>query len=181
MIEIKDLSINDITPDMLLNFNHRQIITKEWVKSNGKWELVETSEVHEWNKEKRIWVSKYLCSQIERGGSTVAAFDDDVLVGFCCVDGYLSGETAKYANLTMLFVDDGWKRKGIGRKLFDRICTNAASMGADKLFISAVASFETIAFYFDMGCEDAREIIPDYIDTDQDRYLEYSLINLKQQ
>ncbi len=179
MIEIKDLTINDITPDMLLSFNHHELITKMWVKNNDQWELTEVSEVHEWNKEKKMWVAEYIRSQIEAGGSTVAAFDGDVLVGFCCVDGYLMGKTAKYANLTMLFVDDNRKRKGIGRKLFDKICENAARMGADKLFMSAVASFETIAFYFAMGCEDAREIITDYVDTEQDRYLEYSLATLK--
>ncbi len=179
MIEIKDLTINDITPDMLLSFNHHELITKMWVKNNDQWELTEVSEVHEWNKEKKMWVAEYIRSQIEQGGSVVAAFDGDVLIGFCCVDGYLTGKTAKYANLTMLFVDDNRKRKGIGRKLFDKICENAARMGADKLFMSAVASFETIAFYFAMDCEDAREIITDYVDTDQDRYLEYSLATLK--
>ena len=179
MIEVKDLTINDITPYMLLNFNHHQTITKKWINSNSKYELVEALDLREWDKEKRIWISEYLCQQIVRGGSTIAAFDGDVLVGFCCVDGYQLGKTAKYANLTMLFVDDKWQRKGIGRKLFDKICMNAAKMGADKLFISAIASFETIAFYFDMGCEDAREIISEYIDTDQDRYLEYSLATSK--
>ena len=44
------------------------------------------------------------------------------LVGFCSVDGRLAGKTVKYANLTMLFVDDKWKRKGVGRRLFDKIC-----------------------------------------------------------
>ena len=179
MIEIKDLTIHDITPNMLLSFNHHQIITKEWVMSNSGWELAEASDLHEWDKEKRIWISGYLGRQIDRGGSAIAAFDGNVLVGFCCIDGYLSGKTAKYANLTMLFVDDNWQRKGIGRKLFNKICTNAARMGADKLFISAVASFETIAFYFDMGCEDAREIISEYIDTERDRYLEYPLATMK--
>lgn len=53
MIEIKDLTINDITPDMLLSFNHHELITKMWVKNNDQWELTEVSEVHEWNKEKR--------------------------------------------------------------------------------------------------------------------------------
>jgi len=137
--------------------------------------LTEASDLREWDKEKRIWISEYLCQQMKRGGSTVAAFDGDVLVGFCCVDGYLLGKTAKYANLTMLFVDDKWKRKGIGRKLFEKNCRNAAKMKADKLFISGIPSLETVAFYFNMGCEDAKEIISEYIDTEQDRYLEFSL------
>ena len=178
MIELKDLTINDIAPDMLLNFDHRSMITKMWVDRSGSWELTAASDVHEWDKEKRMWASGYLRSQLEQGGSVTAAFDGDNIVGFSSIDGDLSGERAKYANLTMLFVDDRWKRKGIGRKLFDRICTNAARMGADKLFISAVASYETIAFYFSMGCEDAKEIISDFIDTDEDRCLEFSLEDL---
>ena len=48
-------------------------------------------------------------------------------------------------------------------------------MNADKLFISAIPSFETVSFYLSMGCKDANEIIFEYVDTDEDRYLEYSL------
>jgi len=175
MVIIKDLTINDIYPDMLLNFNHHQVITKKWVKESGRWELTTTSELREWSREKRIWISAYLRQQIERGGSVVVAFAENVLVGFCCVDGFLVGNTAKYANMTMLFVDDNWKRKGIGKKLFERICLCAAKMKADKLFISAIPSLDTITFYCNMGCEDAREIISEYVDTEQDRYLEFIL------
>ena len=178
-MQIKDLTIDDITPDMFLNFNHRQIITKQWVKYSNTWELAATSSIREWNKEKRIWIPKYLCQQIERGGAAAAAFDNDTFIGFCCMDGGLAGETAKYANMTMLFVDDKWKRKGVGKKLFNRICMRAAEIKADKLFISAVPSFETVAFYFAMGCHDAKEIVSEYIDTEQDRYLEYSLAESK--
>ena len=175
MIEIKELATDDISSGMLMCFNHRQIITEKWVNRGNKWDLAATSDLREWNKEKRIWISDYIRQQIERGGSAVAAFAEDVLVGFCCGDGCLAGKTAKYANMTMLFVDDKWKRKGIGRKLFERICMCAKRMGADKLFISAIPSFDTIAFYFNIGCEDAREIILEYVDTDQDRYLEFVL------
>ena len=175
MIKIKELTINDIFADMLLNFNHHQVITKKWVKKNQTWELTTTSELREWNDEKRMWISDYLRQQIERGGSVQGAFAEDVLVGFCCVDGFLMGNTAKYANMTMLFVDDNWKRKGVGKKLFERICLCAAKMNADKLFVSAIPSFDTIAFYHCMGCEDAKEIISEYVDTEQDRYLEFVL------
>jgi GNAT superfamily N-acetyltransferase len=175
MIEIKDLKVNDITPNLLFEFNHQQKINRKWVKCNGRWELVEASDLREWDKEKRIWVSEYLCEQIERGGSVVAAFDGDCLVGFCSIDGYIICDTIKYANLTMLFVDDKWARKGIGRKLFDKICTNAVAMKVDRIFISAIPSFETIAFYVKMGCEDVHKVISEFIDTEQDRYLEYKL------
>ena len=175
MVEIKNLSTNDISSDMLLNFNHHQIITKKWVNRNNKWEIVATSDLREWNKDKRIWISEYLRQQITRGGSVIGAYVEDILVGFCCVDGTLIGKTTKYANMTMLFVDDRWKRKGIGKKLFKEICICAKQMDAEKLFISAIPSFDTIAFYFNMGCKDARDIISEYVDTDKDRYLEFVL------
>lgn len=175
MVKVVKLAVHDISSNMLADFNHRQQIAQKWTQRNNQWELTEASDLREWSEEKRSWITQYLQEQIARGGSVVAAFDADTLVGFCAVDGYLRGETAKYANVTMLFVDDRWKRKGIGSKLFCEICKQAESMKADKLFISAVPSLETVAIYFHMGCEDAREIIPDYVDTEQDRYLEYRL------
>ena len=179
MIKIKSLTIDDIFPKMLLNFNHHQVIKKKWIKKNKTWALTTTSELREWSEEKRIWISGYLRQQIERGGSVEGAFAEDVLVGFCCVDGLLAGNTSKYANMTMLFVDDNWKRKGVGKKLYERICLCAEKMQADKLFISAISSCDTIAFYHSMGCEDAKEIVSEYVDTEQDRYLEFVLTKSK--
>lgn len=175
MFRIENISSDSISTDMLINFRHYQIIDQKYRNINGRWEIAKVHELREWNAEKRIWIIKYLCEQIARGGSLVGAFFGDVLVGFCSVDGYLYGETAKYANLTMLFVDDEFKRKGVGKALFKAACKCALVNGADKLFISAIPSVETIAFYFNMGCVDAKEIITNYIDTEDDRYLEYKI------
>ena len=175
MIEITDLNAADIASDMLKSFHHHQIIKKKWVYAGNNWALVDTSDLREWSNEKRIWIPEYLRKQIERGGSVVGAFNGNVLVGFCCIDGFLIGKTAKYANLTMLFVNDESKRKGIGKSLFKAACDCAVKMNADKLFISAVPSLETIAFYFNMGCTDAKEMISEYIDTENDRCLEFRL------
>ncbi len=174
-MKIVTLTIDSIVPYMLSDFCHYQLITKKWTQSNNQWKITDTSILREWSEEKREWIPQYLCQQIERGGTVIAAFEADELIGFCSIDGYLLGKTAKYANLTMLFVDDRWKRKGVGKKLFYEICKHAKKMMADKLFISAIPAVETIAFYFSMGCEDTMEMIPEYVDTEQDRYLEYLL------
>lgn len=47
--------------------------------------------------------------------------------------------------------------------------------GAEKFFISSVPSEETIAFYQMFGARDAEEIIEDFVDTPNDRYMEFSL------
>ena len=175
MFRIESISSASISSDMLLNFHHYQIINQKYMNINGSWKITKAHELREWNVEKRIWITKYLCEQIARGGSVLGAFFGDVLIGFCSIDGYLYGETAKYANLTMLFVDDEFKRKGVGTALFKAVCKCALDHGADKLFISAIPSVETIAFYSNMGCADTKEIITNYIDTENDRYLEYKL------
>lgn len=175
MFEIKILSSAHITPQFLLHFHHRQEITEKWVKRNHTWQLVDSTDLREWDAEKRLWIPEYLREQIARGGTVAAAYENDTLVGFGCLDGVLAGQTAKHTNLTMLFVDDTRKRQGIGTTLFAALCTRAAAMGADKLFISAIPSAETVAFYFNLGCVDANEHIPAFLDTEEDRPLEYIL------
>lgn len=173
--DLKQLSISDITPELLDDFEHLQKITKRWIK-NEVWELTDASILREWSAEKRIWIAEYMCQQIERGGITVGAFFHEHLIGFCCVDGILSGNSAKYANLTMLFIDDNWKRNGIGKTLFQKACQHAIKLGAEKLFISAIPSVDTIAFYFKMGCVDANEVVNAFVDSKDDRYLERILL-----
>ena len=174
-MEIKSLNIADISLDLLIHFSHEQMITQKWIKNDGEWKLCDTSELREWSLEKRVWITEYMCQQINRGGTVLGTFYNNILVGFCCLDGILSGKSAKYANLTMLFVDDNWKRNGIGKILFQEARRYAMALGAEKIFISAIPSAETIAFYFKMGCVDTKEIIEEFVDTENDRYLEYNL------
>lgn len=174
-MKIKTLNIDDISSDLLMNFNREQMITQKWVKKDGDWKIYDTSELREWNLEKRVWITEYMCQQINRGGTVLGAFYNNILVGFCCLDGVLLGQSSKYANLTMLFVDDNWKRKGVGKILFQEICRYAIVLGAEKIFISAIPSVETIEFYFKMNCTDATEIIEVFVDSENDRYLEYKL------
>lgn len=175
MIRIEKLKEADIKSDMLINFKHKQKITKKWVRNETAWEMSEASDVREWSGDKRIWITDYLKQQLERGGFAVGAFSDDTLIGFGCIDGVLRGNTAKYANLTMLFVDDEWQGKGIGTLLFGKISMYAPSLNADKIFISAIPSVETVSFYFNRGCTDAKEIVEEFVDTENDRYMEFLL------
>lgn len=180
LINVKQLNIADIAPDLLKDFAHSQKITKKWVKTDEGWKMADVSLLREWSKEKRIWITEYMCQQIGRGGITVGAFCNDRLIGFCCVDGAVSGNSAKYANLTMLFVDDNWKRNGIGKMLFEKAREHAIKLGAEKIFVSAIPSAETIAFYFKMGCVDADEIVEAFVDSEDDRYLELAVNTEKQ-
>ena len=60
-------------------------------------------------------------------------------------------------------------------RLFAAGMERARRMGAETVFLSAVPTEETVAFYFAMGCEDAEEVVPKFVDTPDDRYLRFSL------
>ena len=45
---------------------------------------------------------------------------------------------------------------------------HATKLGAEKIFISAIPSTETIAFYLKMGCVDANEIVGAFVDSEKE-------------
>lgn len=169
---IKELSCEDLTTAFLNGFKHNQSWNKQWIKKNKSWLLQDCEISREWDKEKRKWIPTYLLEQISRGGTAIGAYIKDKLVGFCCVDGVLRDG---YANMTMLFVDDNYKRLCIGKKLFFAITEKAKMVGAEKLFISAIPSQDTVAFYIAMGCKDATHFPNEFLDSPNDRYLELEL------
>lgn len=165
----------ELTPRLLADFCHRQHIQRQWVRRCGAWVLEDVDLLRQWSQQKRAWLPLYLKAQVQRGGVALGAFWDGKLVAFGCLDGTLEGERARYANLTMLFVDDRYKRQGLGRRLFDQLCRYAETLGAERVFVSAVPSWETVAFYQALGCQDAEEVPAAFVDTDDDRFLEYRL------
>ncbi len=169
--------LQNIPEDFLTGFQHDQCIRRKYVRTDGKWTLVPADERRTWSPEKRRWIAQYLREQRANGGTVAAGYakDSGELLGFAAVDGILRGKNARYANLTMLFVDERFQRCGIGARLFREICDRAAAMGAEKLFVSAIPSEETVAFYRTMGCTDAEERVDEFVDTQEDRYLEKNL------
>lgn len=172
---LREIDKEELKPEFLQNFEHNQTYNRIWEKQDGLWSLKETSVVRTWDEEKRLWIPQYLSEKLENGGFTLGALVEDKLAGFITLDGVFGGFKEKYLNLVMFFVDDRYRRQGIGRKLFEEGVKRASDMGAEKIFISAIPSEETIAFYFAMGCRDAEEIIPEFVDTPNDRYLEFKL------
>ena len=172
MIEYRRLYTEELSSNYFADFKHEQKWSQQWVKQNFVWSLEHIKGSRSWSAEKRIWIAEYLKKQIAGGGFAIGAFQNDQIVGFICIDGKIID---RYANLTMLFVDDAFKRVGIGKTLLQKARKEALTINAKKLFISAIPSEETIAFYFSVGCKDAEMIVPDFVDSENDRYLELEL------
>ena len=115
----------------------------------------------------------------ENGGFAVGAFDKEKLVGFCSINRGLFGKQYKYALLDQLFISNGYRGRGIGKTLFFMTVETAKSWEADKFYICAGSSEDTLAFYISLGCENAKEVNQALFEQDEnDIQLEYDFTTM---
>ena len=87
------------------------------------------------------------------------AFDGGRLVGYITLIPVLIGSRRQYCQLEAFQVSADQRGRGIGRRLFERLCAEARSRGIPALYISAHSSKESQAAYAKPGSVHAREII----------------------
>ena len=113
---------------------------------------------------------------IKSGGSAQGAFHNNRLIGFCTVNPEVFGKTHKYVLLDQIFVSLEFRGKGIGKRMFLLSVDAASKFGAEKLYICAGSSEETIAFYRALGCNEADEINKElYMNDTRDIQMEYTV------
>lgn len=104
------------------------------------------------------WHIERYKKSLNHGGTSIGCFNGNTLVGYAVVNSDVFGKLSKYVLLDQIFVSKSYRGKSIGKKLFSHACSAARQFGADKLYICAGSSEDTIAFYFNLGCIDAQEI-----------------------
>ncbi len=157
---IKELKMEDCTPDMLKDFNRYQDVKRCWRKENGDRILKDIPFVEQWEDNEKKETVETLKRCIELGGSVFGAFTGGCLVGFASVDREFIGSKKEYAHMDMLHISFEHRSKGIGRKMFAAVCERAREFGAGKLYISSHSSEESQAFYKAVGCVEAEEVDP---------------------
>ena len=85
------------------------------------------------------------------GGTFIGAFDGEKLVGLSGIGGKLIGENKDIIQLTSLWVSNKYRKKGIGRQLISMLKEKARQSGAEKLYVSAASSKNTVDFYRGAG------------------------------
>ena len=111
---------------------------------------------------------------IVEGGKAFGCFENDVLVGYVTINSDIFGVYSKQILLDQLFVSQNYRNKGIGKKLFGFCICQAKKWGADKLYLCAGSSENTIAFYKKIGCVNAVELNQElYAEDPNDIQLEY--------
>ncbi|GHV09944.1 GNAT family N-acetyltransferase [Spirochaetia bacterium] len=157
-IEIKELSLDDISNNILDNFNRYEEVEKFYVKENGNWIVKNIKDVLNWDKNKKNNIIEIFSEAIIEGGYVFGAYDNKKMIGFSVLLNNKFGFKKNYIRLKFLHVSFKYRHKGIGKILFELCVEKAKSMGIEKIYISAANSEAAQIFYLGVGCKDAMEI-----------------------
>lgn len=176
----RKLKENEICYELFLPFHRHQEVTKCYRKENGNWVIKDIAFTEEWKEEEKRYLVNCLLQTIKKKGSVIGAFYDKVLIGFASVENIRFGSERQYIELSSLHVSEEYRGKGIGKKLFEKVCKSAQWLGAKKLYISSYSAIETQAFYKAVGCVEAMEYNQDSVEKEPcDCQLEYKITGIK--
>ena len=158
--QIKELTKNDLNPDLLKHFNRYQEVKRCVRMENGKWVLKDIPFIEEWDdalKKEIIAVDFNNC--INTGGVVWAVYNEkNEVIAFACLLSDFFGSENQYFQLMQIHTSYEHRGRGIGKELFKLSADKAREMGAKKLYISTHSAEESQLFYEKIGCVDAQEI-----------------------
>lgn len=102
---------------------------------------------------------------IGAGGVALGAFDGARLVGMGIVLPHLRPGIAQ---LTFLYVSDGFRDRGIGRRLSDELDAIARAAGDTTVVVSATPSIHTVDFYRRRGYAPTASPLPELVELEPD-------------
>ena len=176
MVQYRDLSADELCPELFGSFTRHQVVTKCWRRENGEWVIKDAPFVDDWTAEDYQTLVFCLKNTVVTGGFVHAAFIDGVLKGFVSVEPALCGGEHRYLDLSSIHVSEELRGSGIGSALFHAAGAWARANGAKKLYISAHSAVETQMFYRRLGCVDAEVRDKRHVEAEPfDCQLEYKL------
>ena len=155
-ISFKEIRKEDMDEYFLDYFNRYQQVNYVWRMENDEKTVKSVDFSEDWDDAEKQDIIKGLVETVDKGGSVFGAFEERKLIGLASIDGERIGNESEYIQMLKLFVSQEYRDRGIGRELFDKCAKSAKESGASKLYISANSSVETVGFYENMGCTDAR-------------------------
>jgi len=157
---VKELTLNDLSTNLLQCFNRYQQVKRCWRMENNVWVLKDIHFIEQWDENlKKEVVAVDLTECLNSGGFVWGIFNDNnKLIAFASLFSNFFGSQNQYLQLSQLHVSFEYRNKGLGKVLF-MVCTERARrLGAKKLYISAHSSEDSQHFYTGVGCVDAKEI-----------------------
>ena len=114
-----------------------------------------------WEPGKEEKETPLLYEVFDRGGRFLGAFADQQLVGVAAVDTRWRGPGGDLLQLDRLYVSNGYRKQGVGTRLFSEAQAVARERGASGLYISATPSENTVNFYRRLGSQVLAEPDPE--------------------
>jgi len=110
----------------------------------------------------------------DRGGTFYGAFQHGELKGVAVLDNKFIGQNKDQLQLKFLHISRSYRKRGLGKLLFNKAVERAREMNARKLYVSATPSENTVNFYKNMGCVVTREVDQELFELEpEDIHLEY--------
>ncbi len=173
-MEYRLISSKELTSVLFDGFHRHQIIQDVWYPKDGQWIIGSAPRlIEDWGQKQHEFICHCLRETIADGGRVWGAFSGDKLKGIVAVNAQPLGSRGQYREIPFLHVSEECRGRGIGKALFACAKEAAREFGGEMLYISSQAAVETQAFYKAMGCRDATDPIPKYIEQNsQERQLE---------
>jgi len=144
--------------DLIAGIDRGEEITAVYKFTNNTITLVPHQEtVHRFDPAElhQIISTQYKIQQ--QGGVVIGAFDNQTLAGVASVENLRRGSTEVYYKMDILYVSKQYRGKKIGETLLLQCKEIAKRFGAEKLYISATPTKNTVDFYFRHGAVPAKE------------------------
>ena len=110
----------------------------------------------------------------EDGGYVLGAFDERRIVGICALDHKFFSK--KRLNVDIIFVNRGYRGKGIGTHLMEMLKEEAQNREARHLYVSATPSENTVDFYLGLGFKVSKKVEPELFEKEpEDIHMELKL------
>lgn len=157
-MEYRELCLEEA--DKIKEIDATCFIKKAWRMndSSGEYELTEFDWTDYELPNGILWHLDHFRETLRNGGKAFGCLDHNTLVGYATLDSRVFGIDERYVLLDQLFVSKDGRSKGIGRELVHLCMKQARLFGAEKIYLCAGSSEDTIAFYKKIGFEKASEI-----------------------
>jgi len=157
-ITICRLSEENFDENSFDDFIRYQESSECWRWIDGSYKPIPGSYIKDWSLEQRRHYARTIIDGIRSDCFGYAAFIDGRVAGHIFLSKQKFGSRNQYILLKMFHISAPYRQLGIGRKLFSLACTDARSIGAEKLYISANHTRESQEAYRRLGCTYAEEI-----------------------
>ena len=145
--------------EKLRDIDRREIVKHVYDYKKGNLIIKdEFYDVHGWSPSDMASHIKELYAQYDRGDYIFGAFEGEKLTGIAVLGFEFISSTQDQLEVIFLHVNAKHRKQGVGTALMNKIVSQARVLGANKLYISATPSKNTIDFYLNRGAYLTKEL-----------------------